>query len=312
MFFQCFSSGAMAMSKWACFGLGAAEYGVPGLGYAISGQWDKAIVFGGLRWASSSMYYNAANSEYYQENPDDIYDVTDSDESESGKTETIVRLTQETWTAQYYSNLYGNLLMISIGDLYQNECQPNTETYSLMLSPFRIDHFYDKWQFWLPILVVMGNYSLFSEYSKVDYFLERGLTESDLKRDSFSEYYLVGVGEEMFFRGTIQHFFFELMKDSWGMSPSLSRHLSVVSASVVFAAAHSGAGFTADPASAFLFGMYEGYVYHPSLDEFDLTTAIAIHAWWDIIISYAILNHADFHTADANIKIPIFKVGFRF
>ncbi|MBU3915030.1 CPBP family intramembrane metalloprotease [bacterium] len=300
------------MSKWACFGLGAAEYAVPGLGYAISGQWDKAIVIGGLRWASSSMYYNATESEYYQEDVDDIYEVTDSDDSQSGKTETIVRLTKETWTAQYYGNLYGNLLMITWGDLYQNGCQPNTETYSLMLSPFRIDHFYSKWQFWLPILVVAGNYSYFSEISKVDYFLDRGLTESDLKRDSFSEYYMVGVGEEMFFRGTVQHFFFELIKEKWGISPSFSRHLSVLSASAVFAAAHTGAGFTADPASAFLFGIYEGYVYHPSLDEFDLTTAIAIHAWWDIIISYAILNHADFHTVDADIRIPIFKMGFRF
>ncbi|MCP4757347.1 MAG: hypothetical protein GY866_41330, partial [Proteobacteria bacterium] len=83
--------------------------------------------------------------------------------------------------------------------------------------------------------------------------------------------------------------------------------------SAVFAAAHDGSGFTASPLGAFLFGIYEGYfVYHPTLDQFDLTTAIALHAWWDILFTYLVLNKADFDESQAKIKIPIFSVGFTY
>ncbi|MBU2512508.1 CPBP family intramembrane metalloprotease [bacterium] len=307
----CFPVSTHAISKLGCFGAAAAEYAVPGLGYAITRQWDKAIVFGGTRWVALSHYYESSQSEYYQEEADDIYEEIDADDSESGNPVTRVSLTKETWNAQYWGNLYGNVLFMSWGDFYENGCQSNTETYSYLLSPFRIDHFYKKWQFWLPVVLVMGNYAYNDDETEVEYYLYRGLKESDLRRDSFSEYYMVGVGEEMFFRGVVQHFFFDLLKDNWQLSPGASRHLSILGASTVFALAHSGAGFTASPATAFLFGLYEGYVYHPSLDEFDLMTAIAIHAWWDILVTYTILNSAKFHEEE-EIEVPIMKIGFRF
>ncbi len=305
-------SPVFAISKGGCFGAAAAELFVPGLGYAITRQWDKAAVFGVSRYYSAYRYNEAVSSEYYQDDYDEIYDSTDADNSASGKSETRVTLTKETWEAQYFANLNQNLLFITWGDLYQFSCQDNTETYSLMLSPFRFDHFYAKWQFWLPVVVALSNWAVFDEHSQVEYYLERGLTRDDLNRDSFSEYYMVGVGEEMFFRGVVQHYFFESFRDSWDFSPGASRHLAVVGASIVFAAAHSGAGFTASPGTAFLFGLYEGYVYQPSLEEFDLITAIAVHAWWDIIVSYTILNHAEFKESQADIRVPILQVGFRF
>jgi len=306
------NSSVYGISKGGCFGAAAAELFVPGLGYAITRQWDKAMIFGGTRWYASYRYSESASSGYYQEDSDDIYEVTEAEDSESGRTETRVTMTRETWEAQYYANLNGNLLFITWGDLYQYNCQENTETYSLMLSPFRFDHFYKKWQFWLPVAIALSNYTYFEEHSQVEYFLERGLTKNDLNRDTFSEYYLVGVGEEMFFRGAVQHFFFESFRDAWKFSPWASRHLSVLGASAVFAVAHTGSGFTANPGVAFLFGLYEGYVYHPSLEEFDLTTAIAVHAWWDLIVSYTILNHAQFTESQADIQIPIVRIGFRF
>jgi CAAX prenyl protease-like protein len=301
-----------AISKGGCFGAAAVELFVPGLGYAITRQWDKAAVFGGGRLYSSYRYSEAVSSEYYQEDYDQIYETTDAEDSESGKTETRVTLTKETWEAQYFANLNQNLLFISWGDMYQYSCQENKETYSLMLSPFRFDHFYTKWQFWLPVVVALSNWAVFDEHSQVEYVLERGLTRDDLNRDSFSEYYMVGAGEEMFFRGVVQHYFFESFRDSWEFSPWASRHLSILGASAVFALAHSGSGFSASPGTAFLFGLYEGYAYHPSLDEFDLITAIAIHSWWDIIVSYTILNHAEFKESQADIRVPVARIGFRF
>jgi hypothetical protein len=308
----------VAMSRLGCLGVGAAEVWVPGLGYAISRQWDKAIVFGASRQITSSLAYSSYDSVYYQDNPNEIYQTVAGTETESGKTETHVYLNKETWDANYYSSLNFNLLLISWGDLYQHSCKPNTETYDLMLSPFRFDHFYKKWTFWVPIGMLIANYAYSHEASATDsetrvrYFLNRGLKASDLRRDSFPQYYLVGVGEEMFFRGTVQHYFFETLKESWGVSPSASRHLSIAAASAVFAAGHDGNGFTANPLYAFLFGMYEGYVYHPAVESFDLVTAIAIHAWWDILVTYTILNNAEFTESNAKVQVPLLSIGFRY
>ncbi len=306
------NSSLFAVGRLGCLGAGMAEYLVPGLGYALTKQWDKAIFLGGARWIASNHVYVALDSGYYQDDSDEIYKYIDADESESGKYETKVYLNKETWTGRYYSSMYADLLLTTWGDLYQHGCRPNTETYSLMLSPFRVNHFYNKWAFWVPLAFLVGNSIYFSGESQVDFYLKRGLKSSDLEKDSFSQLYMVGVGEEMFFRGTVQHYFFELMKDSWDFSPFLSRHLSVVGASAVFAAAHDGAGFSTNPFGAFLFGIYEGYfIYHPSLNEFDLTTAIALHSWWDIIVAYSIFNNADFHESQ-NIRIPIFSIGFEY
>ncbi len=333
-FFFCivsiFPANGYGLSSWGCFGAGAAEYFVPGLGYAITLQVDKALILGGGRWYTGRKYSDAADSDDYESDPDKIYRTTDRDDSESGKEEVSIYLNESTWEANYYGNLYSNLLLTTWGDLYQNGCQPNRETYSLMASPFRFSHFYDNWMFWLPMAIALANYRFISDETKIDYYLEKGLSERDLKNDSFSQYYMVGVGEEMFFRGTIQHYLFESMKGYWGMSAASSRHGSIFAASLLFAAAHSGKGFTANSAQAFLFGLYEGYVYHPSLEEFDLTTAIAVHAWWDLLVAYAILNNAEFHEDRENVYdgdssksktgngvarstvFPLMRIAFRF
>lgn len=308
----------IAMNRLGCLGLGAAEAWVPGLGYVISRQWDKAIVFGTTRMIASGMAYESYNSKYYQDDSDDIYQTVDKDDSASGKEETHIYMNRETWNADFYNSLNFNLLLTTWGDLYQHSCKPNTETYDLMLSPFRLDHFYKKWVFWVPMAFLVANYAYQAGNSgdesdtQVKYYLRRGLTESDLMRDSFPKYYMVGVGEEMFFRGTLQHYFFETMRDSWGFSPSVSRHMSIMGASAIFAAGHDGSGFTANSAWAFLFGVYEGYVYHPSLQSFDLMTAIAIHAWWDILVTYTVLHNADFTEEQAKVKIPLLSIGFRY
>ena len=328
--FLFFPPSGYALSSWECFGAGAAELFIPGLGYALTAQFDKTLIIGGSRWYTASEYRKASDADDYEEDPDAIYNTTEAEDSESDKTEISVYLNKSTWDANYYGSLYNNLLLTTWGDLYQYGCQPNTETYSLMAAPFRADHYYDNWMFWLPMAIAAANYHYFADYYKVDYYLERGLTERDLRRDSFPKYYMVGVGEEMFFRGTIQHQIFESLQSSFGMSADRSRHWSIIAASAIFAAAHTGAGFTANPLQAFLFGVYEGYVYHPSLEEFDLETAIAIHAWWDILIAYAILNNAKFHedrkdvynknasqsktdsTAVQSAVFPLISVAFRF
>lgn len=318
-FSTCYAEGG-----WRCFGAGVAELFVPGLGYVMTSQYDKSLLLGGGRWIASNKMAEAEDSEGYQEDSDDIYVTIDADESESEKEETYVYMNRETWTYRYNASLYSNLLLTTWGDMYQHGCKPNTETYQWMAAPLNFAHFYDNWMFWLPTLFLVGNYHTIDKYVKVEYYLGRGLTQSQVRRDSLSQYYMVGVGEEMFFRGAVQHSIYDALKDRLEFSPALSRHMSIFLASAVFAAAHNGAGFTANSGSAFLFGLYEGYVYHPSIDEFDLTTAIAVHAWWDILVTYAILNHAEFFEKEEDVSndqkekkrtspsIPLASIAFRF
>ncbi|MCP4298500.1 MAG: CPBP family intramembrane metalloprotease [Proteobacteria bacterium] len=305
-------SSLYAISRLKCLGAGLAELYIPGMGYAITRQWDKAVILGGSRWFLSGQVLNSIDSDNYQKEPDDIYHIVNEEDSNSGQTEVSVYLNKATWEGQLAGSLYGNLLLTSWSDLYMHRCQPNTTTYSYLAAPFQFSHFYKKWQFWVPtLLALQANFSL-SEDSRINYYLGKGLTENQLRRDSFPKYGMVGVGEEMFFRGAAQTFFYQTWQETFGVSPSMAHHLGVFTAAAFFGAAHDGTGFSADFGSAFIFGIYEGYVYQPSINEFDLTTAIAIHAWYDIILTYAIYNNATFHELDDQIEIPLMRVAFTF
>lgn len=304
----------------SCFWLGVGEFVIPGLGYIGTGQWDKVIVFGASRWGAYQQYSNARydlengelkESEYYQDGPDKIYKSTNSEDSESGKEEMDVYMNRETWQANFYTTLYSNLTLMSAWDLYQN-CSPNSEIYSMSLAPLKIHKFIGKWYFLLPIAILAYANNTFDDNQVVRWHLGRGLKESEIRNDSFPLYYSVGVGEEMFFRGTLQDYFYFTMNKSWGWSASVSRHLSVWSGAAIFGLAHQGTGFTATPSSAFLMGAYLGYVYQPSINEFDLTTAIALHTWWDIIVAYTIINHSTFVESEDEVQIPLASIAFKF
>ncbi|MDX2471575.1 MAG: CPBP family intramembrane metalloprotease [SAR324 cluster bacterium] len=302
---------ALAISNLGCVGAGLAETFVPGLGFGLTGSYDKMLLFGGGRRLASFQYYKAIDEDGYQEDPDTVYDITTDEDT--GITTSNVYINEPTWRANYYGTISSDLWMMSVGDLYINACEPSTESYSLIVAPFRFDHFYNNWMFYPPILLVAASYASFDKYSIVNYNLGQGLTEERIKNDSFSKYYLVGVGEEMLFRGTIQESFYQMYTQSFGWSPSAARHWSIFSGAAVFGLAHSGQGFTANPAAAFGFGVYEGYVYHPETgDDRDLITAIAIHSWWDLIVTYAYLHHANYTESTEQVEVPLAKVYFRF
>jgi len=253
----------------------------------------------------------ALKSEHYQDDPDDIYKTTEADESESGKTETDVYLNRQTWDAIYYGALLQNLTFMSIWDMYEHDCEPNVDTYAKTLAPFHFSHFYDKWYFWLPMTVLAYNYNTYSNDNKTTFHLGNGLTEGRLREDGTRMFYLVGVGEEMIFRGTIQKSMYEYFKET-GMSPGASRYSAIFLGAVIFGAAHSGSGFSANPLQAFAAGAFLGWVYQPEDEEFDLITAIAIHSWWDLIIFYTILNHSEVQESEEPVEIPIMKASFQF
>jgi len=300
-----------------CFWAGMTEaigpmFGAPpGLGYVFTGQYDKALLLGGTRLIAARQYQQAIKTESYQKEADDVYQTTKAEDSASGKEETNVYMNKSTWNAGFYGNLYSNLTYLSFWDLYEHDCQPNVDTYKTVLAPFNFGHFYKKWQFWLPMLALAYNYSNFNYSNKVNWYLGNGLTKSQLTNEGTLMYYTVGIGEEALFRGTIQKSLYNYLK-SWDFSASTSRHSAVFLSSALFGAAHSGKGFSANSFYAFLFGLYQGYVYQPDIEEFDLMTAIAIHSWWDIIVFYTILNHGDVIESSEPVQIPLMNISFQF
>jgi len=270
------------------------------------------IILGGAKHVSSYAYFIATEEPDYQEDPDDYFRFTEGDPDNDIKHKTEFYLNKSTWDAQYYGTVYGNLLFISWYDMYTNSCEPGGDTYSYMMAPLNVGHWYNNWMFWVPIGVLAYGYNDFIENNEVFYNLGTGLTEDRLRRDSFSKYYLVGAGEEMLFRGTIQHWLNGLYRNSWGFSPNAARHLAVWSGAAIFGAAHTGQGLSASAGPAFAMGGYFGYTYQPNVDEFDLTTAIAVHAWWDLMIVYMYLNHAEFTETNEKVSVPLFNVAFRF
>lgn len=302
----------MAMSKLACFGAAVAEAYVPGLGYTLTGQLDKAAIFGGARWAAGFKIGEAMDSPYFQETAEDIYLVEKGDPVNGVPDQTWVYLNQETWNYQFYATISQNMLFTAWGDMYRNRCKSGGDTYEMMAAPLDVGHWANKWEFWAPIALVVYSAMNYEKFNKTEYHLGNGLTEKQIRQDSFPMFYMVGVGEEMLFRGTFQHAFFDLYQESFNMSPHASRLGAILSGAAVFGAAHSGNGFSANAGQAFLAGIYFGYLYQPDPDNFDLKTAIAVHAWWDLIITYAILNSATFIEEDTPVAVPLVNIAFNF
>ncbi len=277
---------AWGVSSIGCIGATVAEYLLPGLGYGFLGHYDKMLVFGGARWVTLNKYMQYSTDDDYEENFSNIYSRR---EIEDEKIQHDFFYSRETFYANAYSSMYGNLTFATFYDLYESGCDENTETFGLMLAPFQIWNFYDKWTFWLPTIWAS---SVSLELDLVTYHVDNDLSRNEMINTSFLKYQLVGVGEEMLFRGIIQQSLYNLY--SMGMSKSISRWGSIITASAVFGAAHSGAGFTATPAIAFLAGLYLGIIYHPADGEFELIEPIAIHSWWDTILENRRLRGATF------------------
>jgi len=277
---------AWGVSGLGCIGATVAEYLIPGLGYGILGHYDKMLVLGGSRWIAINKYWHYSSSDDYEQYFNKIYKKTDLADDQKQHDYFYSR---ETYYANVYLSMYGNLTFVSFYDLYETGCEKNSQTFGLMLSPFQVWEYADEWTFWIPTIWA-STVSLDSDL--VTYHVDNDLSKNEIINTSFLQYQLVGVGEEMLFRGVIQKSLFNLF--STGVSKGYSRWGSIITASAIFGAAHSGAGFTASPEIAFVAGMYLGMVFHPADGDFDLTQSIAIHSWWDTILAHRRLKDAKF------------------
>lgn len=285
--------------NYRCLGAWLGETLVPGAGYLYLGHYDKAAAFGIPRWWASSHANYYRNHEDYQDDPEEIYKEGEGDE----EGDLHVYLNKETFLAEQYGSISSNLWMISSYDLYETECGENPDTYQELLSPLRFDRFGAEWTFWTPTsLALIGG-----QGSESHLHVEKGLHADAMLRDLTLRYYLVGLGEEMVFRGVIQRGFFEVFSRS--ISKPMARWSSIALASAMFGLAHTGTGNQASAIQAALAGVYLGWIYHPADGEFDLEQAVAVHSWWDMIQGYYEVRHGKF---DRSLYIPLAQFQFQF
>lgn len=289
-----------------------AEWVVPGLGYGLNGDFDKALIIGGSRWVAQGHYFDLIEHPDYQEDYTTTYDISETNDTESGKYEYRFYLNKQTHQARFYGSLSNNLLLTTWGDLYLSGCQSNRDVYRYASAPLRVDLWYDDLWFWVPMAALAVSLPSLGEDTLIEYHLGNGLTKDELYRDSWKQYYMVGLGEEMFFRGLVQQGFYDTFSGSWGWNGQVARHASVFTSALVFGAAHTGEGITASNYAAFGAGVYFGYAYMPEPGRTEMERVIAVHAWWDILIAYAYLNNAEFFEEEEAVEVPLAAVSFRF
>lgn len=279
--------------SWGCLGMSTAEVILPGLGFLIAGEPTKAAAYGLPRWFLSTA--DVGKEKHDSKDVAKTYYTGDG----SGKDTTLrIYYNKETWEKNRNLGAYMNLGLISFWDLHTNDCQLNNSGYAILGAPLQFKHFYKNWGFWLPL----GLLAALPYDKKIEYHLGTGLKKDQLYKDTAPTMYLVGIAEEAFFRGVVHKSFYAWYLDNWQLSKHASRWTALFSSATIFSVAHNGAGNTANMGGAFLFGLYFGYLYHPSANaDFDIITPAALHSWWNTMVAYQSLNHAKFYETDERV-----------
>ncbi len=303
-----------ALPTWQCLLVGVAETAVPGLGYGIQQDWDKMAILGGLRW-----YARAAEEQYKAE--DDFMEFDDDLDLERDGQDVEVRIRRSAHMAAMHQLMQFDLLNVTWYDLYDRSCEENPDTYRRFLDPFRFQEFGDQYTFWIPIgidLTVGRDIGqTFQKQDRVTYQLEE-ITQDELIGTTLIGSYFHSVAEAMFFNGLVHRAMFDGYSQLF--SPRVARWVTIISDGLVFGLFHDGTPMS------YLTGMYNGWVYHPQTDRFDLTQLIGIFTWTTMIANYHIFSTASYQESQ-NSKaqdpkaqdsiarrrvIPIAQIKFQF
>jgi len=301
---------SFGINKLGCLGIGILDWYLPGVGSAVVlRQWEKPFTLFTPYYLARKSAREYTESEYYQDRHPLDEEMIPADQTESGEKEYWYFFNKETAKARSYYRLSNSFRAFAVYDLYQSGCQPDveTDTYPLMLAPVRFDKFYNDWMFW----VRLGIHWFYSELTnrekvKKRLFLGRGLKSNEWVRDETISFYFQGTSEEMLHRGIIQNYMFESLQRV-NISPRISRHLAVLGGAAVFGLSHEN-----DPSDHFWSGVYYGYMYHRSLDEFNLLSAAATHAWMNTLTAIKLVLDSDVHESDEDVEITLLYLGFSF
>jgi membrane protease YdiL (CAAX protease family) len=265
----------------------AASFFIPGLGQAANGDYGA----GALQFGASLVLYD----QYAMLIEKDDYIPPEDRLDNKNKTIATNRTT-------FYADLYGSALLdlqfyssysayrdarLLLNNEGYHTPMPDETLGALALAPFRWEFLSRPTTYVALILPLLAALSPASKDQLV-YEPEPPLTRDEMGRGFALQFEGVAIGEEAFFRGVLNNGLSSGFGDTWGL----------VGSSTAFALAHTGAPGQATPLLAGAFGLYLGWLQQRN--EFQIGEGVAIHFWWDFLISLGSLAQ---HEQNAQLRL---------
>ena len=263
----------------------------PGVGQFILGNHRQGATEAGIFSASLLAYSDISSADDFIEY-DDRFD----------KDKYLVLHNKTTADADTMNTIATNTFFYSFYSTYRDAQIGSSATKfnsfkQLAKAPINWNLFSDPYV-WAPLGALM-TISLFAKQPDEDqriknknyrYQLTDNSQASDYYHNSIIDSVAIGIGEEVLFRGVINHYAINKY-GYWG---------GLIGSSLLFGLAHMGDGFQASPLAASAAGFYFGHIHYNN--NYDLQKTVALHTWWDGIVF--LKNYSDSKKAQFAINIP--------
>lgn len=269
----------------------AGSFFLPGVGQLTNQQPGKAA-------AHFSFFLAATGTASHYIKQDDYIEFAqrfDADEeiSYTNRTTERAEVAGRALTASMFYSSYDAYLerRRMLGNSGYNTPVADESLPQLALAPFQRKYF-TRWTTFVPLAFAASTLTLGADDSWVT-SREDGFSRGEAAAYQLPKHGAVAIGEEAFFRGVLNNSFSHQWGRLWGLGAS----------SLAFGVVHTGDGLSADSAVATAFGTYLGWLHQRN--GYRLGEGVAIHFWWNVLISLAALRHdpAD-RTAQAAISVP--------
>ena len=276
-----------------------ASFFIPGLGQAFNQDYAKGIAHFSIfsAFAMASRHYET----------DEAFDIKKS--YYHGRNEKAIYINRDRVLSEMYSTLNLNTSFYSSFDAYREATLSRDDVpygripvsdeslTDLALAPFNPHYLTDPYviaPFFIASFIFIIGKDKYVDKETSHYVYERDTSIGLLRATSFVRHTGVSIGEEAFFRGTLNT---EAVR-------YLGPAVGIIVSSSVFGLMHSGVGATANSASAFAYGAYLGYVQLEKKGK--LGYNVALHYWWNIAISMYVIEQSK----EAEVNIPILSMEF--
>lgn len=253
----------------------------PGVGQIYNGDPLTGIAHMGSYTALVSNYFRGTEHPDYIL-PQNRYDGVNN----------IIHTNRQTFETDFYGQTAFNVNLYSIYAAYRDARQhpgnlrgystppPQESLGDVFIAPFRPSLLARPTTF-LPLLLPL--YIATQKPTREDLVIvpDNTITRTELRRGYFLEHWGVAIGEEAFFRGYVNNGLSDWWGEGWGLAGS----------SVLFGLAHSGNPGQATGGGAFLYGLYLGWLHQRN--DYDMSQGIAIHFWWNFLVSVAFTNERE-------------------
>ena len=258
----------------------AASLLIPGAGQAINGDFGEGAVHLGLELLLVNRYLTILD--------DDRYLTFDEREDEANH---FIDINRTTFEADLLGTALLNLSFYSAFGAYRDNRlasenagfstpAPRETLADLVTAPYRLEWLTRPTTYValaLPLVALLIPPSDEQLLFRPDSTISR----EELAVGFYAQHHMVALGEEAFFRGVLNNGFSHSFGNRWGLAAS----------SLAFGIGHEGQGGQATAIGAALFGAYLGYLQQEN--DFRIGQGVAIHFWWNFLISLGMLEERE-------------------